>query len=381
MTTSMHPTSMRRLLAGAILLAGLVLATSPARAQAVSPTRELVNPDGSLAGFATSEPSLYLLAPSQWAPLVGGHTPGVRLTSAGPSLYDLRLVLAPDYTRTAPTVVSLRQTDAKAIFFPLPMAIQHVTLFLPAALGSVQAELVPDEDGMSTPVALYYRLRFDAAQLAVLRQLSHGALTMQGSIEYGYQAPGGPAETAAPLTIILDDADLAISTDPAPDTTAWLADLLATTMMDLRGALDGPYALGAGITVQISNSRVTGWMVANTWALSTANDGIVRLTPTRSEDLAGTVTFDLAQLGAHIRVDYQATMAAALDLNLMKLAMSQLDITRVTVNGSPSAFYTTLLKKLMTNPTVRARVGAALTEELQRRILAETLFGLGDVLP
>ena len=108
--------------------------------------------------------------------------------------------------------------------------------------------------------------------------------------------------------------------------------------------------------------------------------GTARAAP-RSGAVTVAHTFDLAQLGAHIRVDYQATMAASLDLSFMKLAMSQLDITRVTVNGSPSAFYTTLLKKLMTNPTVRARVSAALTEELQRRILAETLFGLGDVLP
>jgi hypothetical protein len=151
--------------------------------------------------------------------------------------------------------------------------------------------------------------------------------------------------------------------------------------MSLRGVLDGPYPLGAGITVQISNSRVEGWFVPGTWALSIGADAIVHLAPTRSENLAGRVVFDVAQLGATIRVDYQATMSAALDLSFMRLTMSQFDITRVTVNGSPSPFYTALLRKLMTNPNVRARVSQALSDELQRRILAETLFGLGDVLP
>jgi hypothetical protein len=385
MNTSFHPTLVRRLVAGAILLAGLVLATSPARAESVTPTRELVNPDGSLAGFATSEPSLYFLVPSRWAPLAGGHTPAVRLTSAGSAggeaLYDLRLVLSPDYTRATPTVVALRQQDARSLFFPLPMALEQVTLFLPAGLGSVQAELVPDEDAMSTPVAFYYRLRFTASQLAVLRQLAHGGLTLTGSVDFSYPAPGGAGETGSPLTIILSDADLALSSDPTPDPTAWLADLLSTTMMSLRGVLDGPYPLGAGIVVQISNSRVDGWFVPSSWVLSVGADAVVHLAPTRSENLAGRVVFDVAQLGSTIRIDYQATMSAALDLSFMRLTIGQLDVTRVTVNGSPSAFYTALLKKLMTNPGVRARVSQALSDELQRRILAETLFGLGGVLP
>jgi hypothetical protein len=385
MNTTFHPTFVRRLIAGAILLASLVLVHSPARAQAITPTHELVNPDGSLAGFATSEPSLYFLVPSRWAPLAGGHTPAVRLTSAGSAggeaLYDLRLVLAPDYTRATPTVVSLRQADAKALFFPLPMSLEHVTLFLPAGLGSVQAELVPDEQGMSTPVAFYYRLRFTAAQLAVLRQLAHGGLTLTGSVDFAYPAPGGEGETGSPLTIILADADLAVSSEPTPDPTAWLADLLSTTMMSLRGVLDGPYPLGAGIVVQISNSRVEGWFVPGTWALTVGADAVVQLAPTRSENLAGRVVFDVAQLGSTIRIDYQATMSAALDLSFMRLTMAQFDVTRVTVNGSPSPFYTALLRKLMTNPNVRARVSQALSDELQKRILAETLFGLGDVLP
>ncbi len=379
MKTILNPILVRRLLAGASLLLSLVLAHATVQAAQVVPTSALHNPDGSLAGFATSEPSLYFLAPSAWTPLSGGQTAPVRLVSVGAGTYDLRLVIAPDYTRASPTVVALRSQDSKALFFPLPSSIERVTLFLPASLGSIEAELTPDE-GLSTPIAIYYRLRFDQEQLQVLRVLANGGLTLQGSVEYSYSAPTGIEATATPLTLILSQADLTVSTVPVLDTTAWMANLLSTTMMSVRGAIDGPYSLGSGITVQISNSKVEGRLVPNTWQL-TQSGNLMRLTPTQPENLTGKVVFDVAQLGATIRVDYKATMTASLDLSFMRFSMSQLDITTVTVNGSPSPFYTALLKKLMKDPPVRARVSAALTAELQRRILAETLFGLGGVLP
>jgi len=374
---------LRRLLTCAVVVASVLLAHPAAQAQAVVPTNPLHNPDGSLAGFATSEPSVYFLIPSRWAPLSAARTPAVRLTSttqAGSTLYDLRLVLSPDYSATAPTVVALQNQDAHAVFFPLPMTIDHVVLFLPAALGSIQAELVPDDQGLSTPVALYYRLRFNAEQLGVLRVLAHSGLTMQGAVQYSYPSPTGVAQTAAPITIVLADADLAISTNPAPDPTAWLADLLSATTMSVPGALDGAYSLGAGITVQIANSRVDGGFVPGTWALHVGADNTIRIAPTQTPDLTGTIVFDVVQLGARIRVDYQAAFAATLDLSFMQLSITQLDVTGVTVNGAPSAFYTALLKKLMQTAVVQARVSQALSDQLQRRILSETLFTLGGVL-
>jgi hypothetical protein len=381
--TITHASHLRRaLLTGVFALASL--ASTRAHAQGVVPTTPLHNPDGSLAGFATSEPSLYFLAPSRWAPVATTGTPPVRLTSVtvgGQTLYDLRLVLSPDYARDAPTVVAIRGQDPHALFFPLPMSIEHVALFLPEALGSIQAELVPDELGLSTPVALYYRLRFNAEQLGVLRVLAHGGLTLQGTIVYEYAAPDGIAETATPLTIILNDADLTVSTGGPPDPTAWLADLLSTTRMSVPGALDGAYSLGGGITVQLSHSRVDARLLANAWALHAGTDNTIQVQPTLPEDLAGTVAFDLAQLGASIRVDYRAAFAATLDLSFMRLSISRFDVTSVTVNGSPSVFWTALLKKLMKDPIVQARVSQTLSDELQHRILSETLFTLGDVLP
>lgn len=373
----------RTVLAGAVALASISLAR-PAHAQQVNPTSELHNPDGTMAGFATTEPSLYFLVPASWSPIANSATPPVRLTSSvvsGQTVYDLRLVLSPDYARDTPTVVALRGQDAHALFFPLPMAIDHVTLFLPQALGGIAAELVPDETGMTTPVALYYRLQFNTEQLGVLRTLAHGGLTLQGTVEYSYTAPGGAARTAAPMTVILDDADLAISSSPPPDPTAWLADLLSTTQLSEPGLLDGSYALGGGVTIQISQSRVDAHLLPGSWQLHAGGDNVIQVQATQPEDLAGTIAFDVVQLGAHIRVDYRAAFAASLDLAFMRLTITQFDITTVTVNGSPSPFLTALLKNLMHDPIIRARVSEALSDELQRRILSQTLFTLGDVLP
>lgn len=371
----------RRLLAGAVLLASSAL-WHPTHAQGVVPTTPLHNPDGSLAGFATSEPSLYFLAPSRWSPLPHSGTPPVRLTSlvsAGQTLYDLRLVLSPDYTRDTPTVVAVRAQDPHAVFFPLPMSVEHVTLFLPAALGSIQAELVPDELGMRSPVALYYRLRFNTEQLGVVRTLAHGGLTLQGTIQYAYSDPSGAAQTATPLTIILNDADLLVSTAPPPDPTAWLTDLLTTTIFSGTGVLDGTHTLKSGLSFQITNSSVDAWLLPSSWVLQSGVN-VLQIQPTQPEDFAGTIGFDVQQIGAHIRMDFRAVLAISLDLSFMQLTISRFDITTATVNGAPSAFYTALLKQLLQDPAVQADVSQALSDALQRRILAETLT-LGDVLP
>jgi len=56
-------------------------------------------------------------------------------------------------------------------------------------------------------------------------------------------------------------------------------------------------------------------------------------------------------------------------------------LSTVTVNGSPSAFHTTLLERLMKQPSMQARDSGPLSDALQRRILSQTLFTLGDVRP
>lgn len=373
----------------------LAVSARPAWANDILPTSPLTDGFGKTVGFATTEPSLYFLQPSGWSLLEGARTPPVRLTQVqdgcnlpchpgGNPSYDLRLVLTPDYGHAAPAVVSVLGQDPEALFFPLPSTIQRVTLFLPPVLGGIQAQLVPDEEGLATPVAIYYRLRVDSVQLGILRQLAQGGggLVLQGTVQYDYLAPGGfIQQTAAPLTVWLEQSELAVSTAPPPDPTAWLGDLLATTTMSVPGAIDGPYSLGGGIAVQITNSLVEGHFLPGTWALSHDGVSTIQLVPTVAPDFTGSISFDVPSLGFHIRADYRATVSVALDLLFMQVTLPQFNLTNVTINGSSSPFYTLLLRNLMSSASVRDKVAASVTEELQRRILSQTLFGLGDILP
>ena len=116
---------LRTLLAVAAVATSLAVAR-PAHAQQVNPTTALHNPDGTLTGFATTEPSLYFLVPERWSPIVNSSTPPVRLTSAvvsGVTVYDLRLVLSPDYARDTPTVAAIRgQIDPTRSFIERVLA-------------------------------------------------------------------------------------------------------------------------------------------------------------------------------------------------------------------------------------------------------------------
>jgi hypothetical protein len=78
---------------------------------------------------------------------------------------------------------------------------------------------------------------------------------------------------------------------------------------------------------------------------------------------------------------FRAAFAATLDLLLLQLAIDRLDLTSVAINGAGNPFYAALLGAKLREPAVRARIAAALSAELQRRILAHTLFGLEEVLP
>jgi hypothetical protein len=368
---------------GAILLA----LSSPARAGEVAPTSALYGANGEVVGFATSEQSLYFLAPWRWSLQRNASSAAARLVSADSSgdSFDLRLVLAPDYTHAAPAVVALRKADPAALFFPLPITVQRATLFLPEALGNIEAELTPDEESLATPVALYYRLRFSAEQLSTLRILANGGVALQGALEFAYAAPTGIETSAAPLTIVLQDADLVASPPAPPDPLAWLSDLLATMTLHVGGPIDGPYSLGGGIRVQIASSRLDAWLSRSSWSLDLSGDlssvSAARVSPIQPEDLIGQIGFEVLPLGLKIQVNFRAAFAATLDLLLLQLAIDRLDLISVAINGAGNPFYTALLGAKLREPAVRAKIAAALSAELQRRILAHALFGLEEVLP
>lgn len=364
---------------GAIFLA----LSSPARAGEVAPTSALYGAAGEVVGFATSEQSLYFLTPWRWSLQRNASSAAARLMSADSSgdSFDLRLVLAPDYAHAAPAVVALRKGDPAALFFPLPITVQRATLFLPDALGSIEAELTPDEESLATPVALYYRLRFSAEQLSALHSLANGGVALQGAVEFAYAAPTGIETSAAPLTIVLQAADLVVSPPAPPDPLAWLSDLLATMTLHVAGPIDGPYSLGGGIRVQIANSRLDAWLSRGSWSLDLSRASAARVSPIQPEDLDGQIGFEVLPLGLKIQVNFRAAFTATLDLLLLQLAIDRLDLTSVAIDGAGNPFYTALLGAKLREPAVRAKIAAALSAELQRRILAHTLFGLEEVLP
>lgn len=370
----------RACLAVAVIAAGLAPSLD-ARADdttVVTPTARLYNPDGTLAGFQSNEPSLYFLIASGWTSEEAAGLPSASLVApqdGAADAYDLRLTLRPNYAGDAPLVAQTRKADPNALFFPLPSSVREVTLWLPEALGSVRAELTPDS-GISTCVAMYYRLRFRRAQLEALRALARGGVTLQGAVTYEYASEDGVQETTAPLTIRVPEAALAqVTTAPPVDGTAWLSDLLATTALDLHGALDGRYSLGSGISVSLKNSVVRGHVLPGTYRLDNPAPRMV-LTPSRSVDFRGDLRFLVPELNFTVSVNYDAALAMTLDLETMRVHVDALDIKNVTVAGVSSPFYTQLLRNLATQRSFAAKVSDALSSELQRRILSQTLFGI-----
>ncbi|WP_394831412.1 hypothetical protein LVJ94_33360 [Pendulispora rubella] len=369
-----------RFLVSLLFLCSFVFIGSTSQASTIVPKNRLYNADGSFAGFDTNEPGLYFLAPSAWTLQGTGTTPSAWLTDSSPvgqpgTTFDLRMTLQPDYSRNAGLVATIKNSNPNALFFPLPSTIQHVTLWIPTVLGDVEATLTPD-DTMATPVAIYYRLRFTREQLDVLRQLTHGGVTLQGSISYAYVSPEGTGLTAAPLTVQLPERVInEVVNPPAPDPTRWLLDILRRTQMRAPGVLDGPYSLGAGIRVNLRESLMTARLLNDTYRLSIEN-GVATVRPTAPVNCRGSIDVLVVELGYRVVVDYEAALEAKLDFATMQLELPSLVFSKVTVNGTTSPFYRDLFQKLIQREDVKQKIVTALSAELQKRILQETLFGL-----
>ncbi|WP_164011925.1 hypothetical protein [Pyxidicoccus trucidator] len=364
-----------------LLLAGLVLATSAVAQVQVAPVSPIHNEDGKIVGFNTNEPSTYFLLPSAYLKAERQTPPAAYLSAAGLGpdgrpQYDLRVVFTPSYAHAAANVVGIRTEDPHALFFPLPMFIDQVRVFLPSALGSVAAQLTPD-GGISTPFALYFRLRLTEAQVGIFRQLARGGLVLQGFVGTIYQVPDGYQYSSVPLTLLLPESTF---TSTLPPVTVrpeqWMKDLLEQTELFVEGPLDGQYSLGGGIFVTFQNSVVQGKLRTGTFDVLSQGAGVLAAVATASPNLDGEVQVFIPELGLPIVMKYQAVFEAKLDLFMMEIELTRFDISAVQVNGTSSPFHTQLLANLIQQPDVRAELAAALSRELQERILAQTLFGV-----
>ena len=236
-----------------LLLAGMLLSASTFAQVSVTPTSPLHAANGSVVGFNTNDPGVYFLIPGSYLKADRQSPPAAYLTTAGLApdgrpLYDLRVVFTPSYAHAAANVTSLRTSNPNALFFPLPMFIEEVKLFLPAALGSVVAQMTPD-DGLSTPYALYYRLRLTEAQVTTFRALARSGLVLQGYVGTSYVVPGGTQFSSVPITLLLPESTFTSTLPPfTPRPEQWFKDLLEQTQLYMEGTLDGRYSLGGAST-------------------------------------------------------------------------------------------------------------------------------------
>lgn len=366
------------LAATACLVGSLLPALAQTTSEPVEPTGRIYNPDGSLAGFSTNEPNVFLLAPSSWQLFDRGSGPSAVLTpvSGSADTYDLQLALSAEYGHAAPAVAEILSHTPEAFFFPLPLTVKGVSLFLPPELGSLVAELIPGE-GVQSPVAIYYRLRLTSSQVDVFRVLAQSPLALQGAIELSYQGGSEDFETAVPLTIAIG-AEVFEPTDERPTSPIeWLDDLLRVTHLRLRGALDGAYALGGGISLTLEDTSVEAEFVDGQYELVSGMPTVVVARPIGEEgNLSGIIELYVRELALSVSIDYEARIEISLNLLTVAVIVEELDIVDAEVNGTESSFYRQLLQQLVTRPDVRDALSQGLTEELQRRILSETLIGI-----
>jgi hypothetical protein len=345
----------------------------------VMPKAPLLAAGGELVGYESSDPDTYFVVPNAWLLARDSQGPMASLVESleSPGSYDLRLVLAPSYDLASSTVANLIKMNPNALFFPLPSRMIEANLFLPPALGSITASLVPDKQFPSA-VAVYYRLHLSGEQVEIIRSLARGNVTFQGTMTYAFATSDGEQNTSAPLTVQLEPGVLVRKTGDDRSVSC-VTDMLALSELYVPRVLDGSYDLGGFIDFTLSRSVVTGSFIPGSQQLVRARD-LVKNVANRSPNFRGKVTFYVEELDLPIEIAYEANLSMTLDLKTVRVDLQKFEISSVVVNGDTSTFYATLMGQLLSNQKVVGTLSRELTAELQRRILSNSLFGLGGVL-
>lgn len=363
-----------------LLFIALLLISRLAFADGIEATTPIADrATGQTVGYYSSEPSVYFLLPRQWTTRENAEERTAFVSPVGDGNVDVRFALAADYSSAAASVLALRSQDPGAMFFPLPRISESLTLFLPAALGSIQARLEPDGGFQSMPVG-YYRIRLSEGQLRTLVELAHGGLTLTGAATMSYRAGSQEIQSTLPVTVRLNPHELSLQSPPAAlSPAAWLTGLLDTYEFQHGGDLDGAYSLGGMMQVTLSQSLLTGSFLPGTYAVN-QRGGLFQCEATRSPNFSGALSFVIEELGVEVRLDFSATLALALDAQSLEVRLTRFDVNAVAVNGQVSSFYRQLINNFLSRGDVHARISATLTRELQRRILSQTLFGIEEEL-
>lgn len=363
-----------------VVLIALHFLARPAFAAEIEATAPIVDPaSGQIVGYRTSEQSVYFLLPRQWTTRENAEGRTAFVSSAGDGNVDVRFALTADYSSAAASVLEHRSQDPTALFFPLPRIYESLTLFLPAALGSIQAKLEPDGGFQRLPVG-YYRIRLSVAQLRTLVELAHGGLTLTGAASISYRVGSQEIRSTLPVTISLNPWDLNHENPPvAQSPAAWLTGLLDNYELRHGGDLNGSYSLGGMMRVTLSQSLLTGNFLPGTYAVM-QRGGNFQCEATGSPNFAGALSFVIEELGVEVRLDFSATLALLLDAQSLSVRLTRFDVDDVVVNGQVSSFYRQLINNFLSRSDVRAQLSTTLTRELQQRILSQTLFGIEEEL-
>lgn len=368
---------MRRI---SLLLMGILSFAQIAMGVNIVATAPLVDEaSGRTVGFATNEESTYFLLPKQWSTRKYEDGPSAFVSDAGNGSVDVRFALAADYAATAPTVARIRAQDFRAMFFPLPRVYESMALYLPAALGSTQVTLEPDGAYNNLPVA-YYRVRFSEPQFETLKSLARGGLTLTGAVTASFATPGAETRTTLPISINIAPGDLELSTPrTAQSGAAWLRDLLENYELRQNGFMDERYNLGGFVQVTFSESALSGSFISGTFSVNEQGNSFLCV-PTASPNYAGNVSFRISELGVTVNMEFAATVGVALHAMSMEVSLTRFDVNSIVVGGELSSFYTQLIKGFLSRGDVREEISQTLTQELQRRILSQSLFGIEEEL-
>jgi hypothetical protein len=376
--------SKRLMLLGVIL--GLMTVTKTgicgamgAEPVSIHPTSRLYTADQKIVGFNSNEAGVYFVISSGWTLSSSSGEKHISVIK-NQDTYELRFVLSPEFSQALPVVSEIKLKNPKALFFPLLGKVQSASLFFPEIMGNALAHLVPEKDAQPL-TSLYYRIRLTEQQLSAFRTLAHGGVTLQGSVDTLISTQSEEISTTVPILLQLKPQDIPDFKPADSDPFLWISDLLGSNQVIIQGALDGSYNLGGPIQLHIRESKLRGDLIPGSFQLEKQRPDQLSVVAIRQPNFLANINFVVEELGVPLSLHAELTIEMSLNLNLMKIELTQITVQNVyTEGGELGSFYKKLLTGLVQRPDIKRLISDALTSEFQRRILSNTLFGLEGVL-
>ncbi|WP_141731736.1 hypothetical protein [Oligoflexus tunisiensis] len=323
-----------------------------------------------IVGFATEDPNLYYIVPGTWR-LYDRKIFLERNPSTGG--YALSFVLGPDYSQARHRMGEILNNNPHAILLPLPQNISEGFLDVPASVGTVSQQLIPDNIQYFQSL-LYYRLELTPSQLDLLRDLAQSANFLLGRVTYSFPYQGGSYTNVNEIHLDLRESDLVEQAKGPEYPYLWIKTMLENYEMIMHGVMDGSYSLGGLVNIGLSDSTWSARVDTEASRFS-ADTKRIYIHSNGQPNLESHLEFHINELNSSVALDVKARLGMSLDAQDIALQIESLDITDVRVaDGTVSTFYLRYLNTLVNRSDVRARLAEQLTVELQERILSQKLF-------